>query len=341
MRSVLVSLLPRAALLALAVALAGLGAGCTLEAGPASAPAEAQEDPVDQAQLRQALAAVRPQRPGVTDLYVVGFAGDASDAVFRNETLYLRELFERRFDARGRVVTLVNHTDNLGEHPYAPLATYDNLYDTLVALGGRMDRREDVLLLFLTSHGTEDATLYVQVGPGEEDYISPDDLRRALDASGIRNRVVVLSACYSGGFIPALRSAGTLVLTAARADRPSFGCGNTSNATYFGQAWLVDAMNRTADMAEAFRMAKLAIGERERREGEPPSLPQISQGRRIGEALARWRHGVVPGPAVPYPYPAVTADTEAAASVEGGTASQPGPAVNAAAAAARAVPPEN
>ncbi|MEE7560799.1 peptidase C13, partial [Xanthomonas sp. Kuri4-2] len=260
-------------------------------------PAEAQEDPVDQAQLRQALAALRPQRPGVTDLYVVGFAGDASDAVFRNETLYLRELFERRFDARGRVVTLVNHTDNLGEHPYAPLATYDNLYDTLVALGGRMDRREDVLLLFLTSHGTEDATLYVQVGPGEEDYISPDDLRRALDASGIRNRVVVLSACYSGGFIPALRSAGTLVLTAARADRPSFGCGNTSNATYFGQAWLVDAMNRTADMAEAFRMAKLAIGERERREGEPPSLPQISQGRRIGEVLARWRHGMVPGPA--------------------------------------------
>ncbi|MCF5920281.1 C13 family peptidase, partial [Xanthomonas perforans] len=126
----------------------------------------------------------------------------------------------------------------------------------------------------------------------EEDFISPQDLRQALDDAGIDNRIIVLSACYSGGFIPALRSPQTLILTAARADRPSFGCGNTSNATYFGQAWLIDAMNQSDDPLAAFDIAKAAITAREKQEGELPSLPQQSLGKRIAPVLARWRAGV-------------------------------------------------
>ncbi|PPV09527.1 C13 family peptidase [Xanthomonas axonopodis pv. vasculorum] len=303
------------------IVVVALMAGCHPDAGAAlqAQPAENHDavdpvdpvDPVDQAALTQALKALQPQRPGVTDLYVVSFAGDASDDVFRNETLYLKQLFERRFDARGRVVTLVNNPDNLGEHPYAPLATYDNLYDTLAAIGKRMDRKEDALLLFVTTHGTEDHSLYVQVDDKEEDFISPQDLRKALDDAGIDNRIIVLSACYSGGFIPALRSPQTLILTAARADRPSFGCGNTSNATYFGQAWLIDAMNQSNDPLAAFDIAKAAITAREKQEGELPSLPQQSLGKRIGPVLARWRAGVHLGPAVAYPYPSVDVDAEA------------------------------
>ncbi len=298
--------------LLLLTALVALVAGCHPDAG-AALPAQqdasdAQVDPVDQAALASALKTLAPQRPGITDLYVVGFAGDASDDVFRNETLYLKQLFEQRFDARGRVITLVNHPDNLGERPYAPLATYDNLYDTLAAIGKRMDRKEDALLLFVTTHGTEDHTLYVQVDQNEEDFISPQDLRKALDDAGIDNRVIVLSACYSGGFIPALRSATTLVLTAARADRPSFGCGNTSNATYFGQAWLIDAMNQVADPVAAFEAAKVAITTREKEDGELPSLPQQSVGKNIGAVLARWRAGFQLGPALAYPYLPVVAE---------------------------------
>ncbi|SUZ37935.1 peptidase C13 [Xanthomonas arboricola pv. juglandis] len=293
--------------LSLLIVIVALMAGCHPDAGAAlpnqSAAGKDEVDPVDQAALAQALNALQPQRPGVTDLYVVGFAGDASDDVFRNETLYLRQLFEQRFAARGRVVTLVNNPDNLGERPYAPLATYDNLYDTLAAIGKRMDRKEDALLLFVTTHGTEDHTLYVQVDQDEEDFISPQDLRQALDDAGIGNRIIVLSACYSGGFIPALRSPDTLILTAARADRPSFGCGNTSNATYFGQAWLIDAMNRSDDPLAAFDMARTAITAREKQEGELPSLPQQSLGKRIAPVLARWRAGLQAGAAVAYPYP--------------------------------------
>lgn len=312
-------------LLVMAVLLAGChpDAGAALPAPAAQQTAEA--DPVDQAALIKALSALQPQRPGVTDLYVVGFAGDASDDVFRNETLYLKQLFEQRFDARGRVVTLVNNPDNLGEQPYAPLATYDNLYDTLAAVGKRMDRKEDALLLFVTTHGTEDHALYVQVDENEEDFISPQDLRKALDDAGIDHRIIVLSACYSGGFIPALRSPDTLILTAARADRPSFGCGNTSNATYFGQAWLIDAMNQTDDPLAAFTMAKAAITARETQDGELPSLPQQSLGKRMAPVLARWRAGLTPGPAVAYPYPPVenAADADPDDSRDGAPESEP------------------
>lgn len=317
--------------LALLIVVVASMAGCHPDAG-AALPAQAGAgndavDPVDQAMLAHALKALKPQRPGITDLYVVGFAGDASDDVFRNETLYLKQLFEQRFAAGGRVVTLVNNPDNLGEHPYAPLATYDNLYDTLAAIGKRMDRKEDVLLLFITTHGTEDHNLYVHVDEEEEDFISPQDVRAALDDAGIDNRIIVLSACYSGGFIPALRSPHTLILTAARADRPSFGCGNTSNATYFGQAWLIDAMNQSDDPLAAFDIAKAAITAREKQQGELPSLPQQSLGAHLAPVLARWHAGLRLGPGVDYPYPPVETATETKPKVDA-TTPLTGPAVD-------------
>ncbi|MCC4596554.1 C13 family peptidase [Xanthomonas campestris pv. phormiicola] len=304
--------------LALAMLLALLLPACHADAGAAQAQADAAVpvDPIDQAQLRKALDALQPQQPGVSDLYVVGFAGDASEDVFRNETLYLRQLFAQRFDAAGRIVTLINHADNLGAHAYAPQASYDNLADTLQRIGQLMDRREDALLLFLTSHGTEQHELYVQFGPGEDadyDTITPKDLRGLLDDAGIRNRVIVLSACYSGGFVPALKSPDTLIITAARRDRPSFGCGNTASATYFGRAWLIDALARTTDFVESYRLATAEISAREQAEGEAPSYPQLYVGARIAPLLQRWRAQLQPVAAPAYPYPEPEAQTQTTA----------------------------
>ncbi|UYC10358.1 C13 family peptidase [Xanthomonas sp. CFBP 8445] len=303
-------LLP-AALLALALPACHSDAGAMPAGAADTAQDEAAQDPVDQAQLRQALGALRPQRPGVADLYVVGFAGDASEDVFRNEVLYLRQLFAQRFGAAGRIATLINHGDNLGTHAYAPQASYDNLADTLDRIGKRMDKREDALLLFLTSHGTEQHELYLQFGPGEDaeyDTITPQELRRLLDDAGIRNRIIVISACYSGGFVPALKTADTLVITAARRDRPSFGCGNTASATYFGRAWLIDALARTTDMVESYRLASAEISAREKAEGEAPSYPQLYVGARIGTWLQHWRAQLPNAVAPPYPYPEPDAD---------------------------------
>ncbi len=267
----------------------------------------------DHALLDRDFAALAPQRPGKPDLYVLGFAGDGEENVFRNEVVYLKSLFERRFGARGHVLTLINHPDSLGSKSPAALATYDNLYDALARIGKTMDREQDLLLLYLTMHGTEDHELVVQLQPMLEDWLTPEDLRQALDDAGIRNRIVVISACYSGGFVPALRGPDTLLLTAARADRASFGCGSESEATYFGRAWLIDGLNRTTNFIAAYDIASKRIAQRERQEDFEPSLPQIDVGARIGKRLQAWESELAPGKPVPYPYAATNGDRKAPA----------------------------
>lgn len=254
----------------------------------------------DRALLATDMAALAPQRPGQVDLYAIGFAGDSTEDVFRNEVAYLNTLMTRRFDARG-VVTLVNHFDSLTVAP-RPLATLDNLRLALDGVGRTMDRDEDILLLYLTLHGTEDPALAVWFPPLLEQWITPAQLRAALDDAGIRNRVVVISACYSGAFLPALHDARTLAITAARADRASFGCGSESNVTWFGRAWLVDGLNRGASFVGAYDLAASEIARWERDDDQVPSLPQIDIGEDIARRLRTWQSQLVPGPTVPYPY---------------------------------------
>ncbi|MGO1542074.1 MAG: C13 family peptidase [Luteimonas sp.] len=279
-----------------------IAAACS---GAAMAEAPVAEETIagrDQRLIAQALDAMPPQRPGQPDLYVLGFAGDGTEDVFRNEVLYLEQLMNGRFQAQGRVIGLVNHPDSLDDASPRPLATLDNLALALAGIGAAMDPDEDLLLLFITSHGTEDHQLVAELAPFVEEGIRPAELAGTLDASGVRNRVVVVSACFSGGFLPPLRSPDAVVITAARKDRTSFGCGAASQVTYFGQAWLVDALNRQEDFIAAFSDARALVAQREEADTFTPSLPQIHVGERIEPVLKAWRESLQPGPAVPYPY---------------------------------------
>src|SRR5690554_2091350 len=275
---------PRPSMGSIPEALRALGAAAVLgfamlAAGalPAAEPAGDDETIAgrDQRLIAEALDAMPPQRPGHADLFVLGFAGDGNEDVFRNEVLYLEQLMDGRFQAEGRVITLVNHFDSLDEDAPLPLATLENLSQALEGIGRAMDPAEDLLLLFITTHGTEDHELVAELAPLVDELITPDQLAAALGRSGVGNRVVVVSACYSGGFLPALRSEDSLVITAARKDRTSFGCGAASHVTWFGQAWLVDGLNRHDDFIAAFNDARAAVAEREKEEDFTASHPQI------------------------------------------------------------------
>jgi hypothetical protein len=255
----------------------------------------------DEKLVAEQVSALPAQQPGIVDLYAIGVAGDGTENVFRNEVEYFATLMRTRFHARG-VVTLVSNPDSIGAKPQ-PLASYDNLYDAVHGVARRMDKREDILLLYLTMHGTHEHELALYFPPYVEDALVPDDLRFVLDKAGIRNRVIAVSACYSGGFIPRLQNDDTLVMTAARSDRPSFGCGADSTATFFGRAWMVEGLNRTTDFAEAFRHAQGRIRSWEKLEGDEPSHPQVSEGKAIAKRLADWRSQTTPGPKVAYPWP--------------------------------------
>lgn len=232
--------------------------------------------------LRQSLYELSPQRPGTVDLYFVGFAAYASQDVFQREIEQAMVIFEQRFDAIGRTVSLINNPRTLQT---VPLANRHNLERTVAGLAERIDRSEDIVVLFLSSHGDDDATISVNFrGFGLND-LSAANIREILDAHGIEWRVIIVSACYSGSFIEQLASPRTLIMTAAAADRSSFGCAHENEWTYFGEALFDYALKRSTSFVEAFDLAGARIAEREAEEGKTASLPQISLGAEIAEYL--------------------------------------------------------
>jgi hypothetical protein len=148
-----------------------------------------------------------------------------------------------------------------------------------------MNPSQDVLFLFLTSHG-EDGLFVVEMPPFGFDHLRPPELKDMLQRSGIKNSVIVLSACHSGSFLPALADPTTLVIAAARADRSSFGCEDRRQWTYFGEAYFDRALRAEPSFVRAFERARDLIASWEAKAKLEPSLPQIAGGERLGPALA-------------------------------------------------------
>jgi hypothetical protein len=257
--------------------------------------------------MRDALAKLTPRVSGQPNLYVLSFAGDGAQDVFRNEAEYTPALFTQRFGPTTHTLVLENHPASLATHP---LASWSNLDTALTGLHEAMNPEQDILLLYFTSHGSEDHTLLVDMDPLPLDQIGAVDLAGILATHHFKWKVVVVNACYSGGFIPPLRGPGTLILTAARSDRSSFGCGSDSDITYFGRAWLVDALNQTDNFVEAFKRASSEIAGWEKQDKLVPSEPQINIGSGIENQLMLWRKGITPGAALPFrPATPVTASS--------------------------------
>ena len=256
--------------------------------------------------MRKALAQLGPRVAGKPNLYLVAFASDGSEDVFRNEAEYAARMFRQRFGPSTHALVLENNPASLSTHP---LADWSNLETALDGVS-RVMRPEDILMLYMTTHGSEDHELLVDMDPLPLDQIGAGDLAGILKEHAFPWKVVVVNACYSGGFIPPLAGDGTLVLTAARADRSSFGCGTESQLTYFGHAFLVDALNRSDNFVDAFGQAKAEIAQWEKQDKLTPSEPQIAIGKGIAAQLAAWRKGITPGPALPFtpavPAPAAT-----------------------------------
>ena len=236
--------------------------------------------------LDRALANIAPTRPGRPSLYFVAYAPDSEQDVFRKEALYSTRLFAARFGAARRSLTLVNSGSTVNE---LPLASTVNLDRGLRAIGRKMNPQQDILFLYLTSHGSRDAELATKLpGLSFTDFNAPR-LAQILQDSGIRWKVIVVSACYSGSFLDSLKDDLTLVMTAARADRTSFGCSDDAEFTYFGRAYLEQALNQTTSFIEAFAKARALVNQWETRDQEVHSEPQIAKGALIEAKLEQWR----------------------------------------------------
>ena len=275
---------------------------------PADAPTPEQVMVSQPDLLDRETAQLKPRTPGKVNLYAIAFAGDGSEDVFRNEAEYFEKLFTRRFHEAGHVIVLENNPASLTTRP---LADWSNLESALDAVAAKMDPRQDILLLYLTTHGSEDHTLLVDMDPLPLDQIGAQDLPGILGEHPFKHKVVIVNACYSGGFIPPLRGPDSMVITAARADRSSFGCGEQSQLTWFGHAFLVDALNHDGDFSQAFQLARKEVAQWEKRDGYTPSEPQISIGTGIQAQLDAWEQQKPPGAPVAFtPAPASTSPSQ-------------------------------
>jgi len=233
--------------------------------------------------IDQALAAIRPDASATPKTFFLGFAGVGEQKVFAQEIGLASRVLSERYDMDGRILSLINDERDL-EH--APLASVSGLKYALRGLAARMNLDRDVLFLAISSHGAQDPAIAVSNSELPLNDLSDEDLADALNDSGIKWRVIIISACYAGGFINSLKDPRTIVITAAAADRTSFGCSNDADLTYFGEAFYRDALPEARSLRDAFEKAKSAIAMRERRERVDPSRPQAYFGAELETKLA-------------------------------------------------------
>jgi peptidase C13-like protein len=245
-------------------------------------PQKESADAQQRALLKSAVGRLAPQRKGTTDLYAIGVAGWADEDVFIKELDGTLASLAKVLPIDGRVVRLVNRADTMKT---TPLATRDNIAAAVRAIAQVMDKGEDVLVLFMTSHGTRGGFGLQLPGRPLVEF-APRDLAGILDGAGIQNRVVVVSACYSGAFVPPLANDNTIVITASDARNPSFGCAPGREWTYFGDAFFNRALRPGVDLRSAFNRARIVISEWELTENLSPSNPQGHFGPALIEKLA-------------------------------------------------------
>ena len=236
---------------------------------------------LEQGRLLDEAIAQLPASTAAIELYAMTVAGDGKQSVFMREADYVGNLLQTRFAAHGRL-TLVNHRDHLATRPMATSASLGRSFQALAERSGA----EDLIFIYLTSHGSAQHELHIDQPRLQLADLPASELAGLLAPLKDRYKVLVISACYSGGFIPELQDEKTLVITAARADRVSFGCSEENDFTYFGRALFAEALQETDDLQRAFELAKASVAAREKSDGFEPSEPQIWPAKAV---LAQWQ----------------------------------------------------
>lgn len=229
----------------------------------------ARIDEIQPSLLQADLARLAPRAPGATNVYAIGVAGYADQDVFIREVDGGLASLAAVLPIKDRAVRLINHR---ATEESVAAASRANLAAAIRGVGSAMDKNEDVLVLFMTSHGTRKS--FVLQFPGRNDELTPRELAALLDGEKIRNRVVIISACYSGIFVKPLVNANTIVLTAADARNTSFGCSTEREWTYFGDALFAQSLRPGLDFKAAFDRARFLIDGWEAMDRAPPSHPQ-------------------------------------------------------------------
>lgn len=260
--------------LMLALASCGTTGGESAQpAAPAAAPAVAAAaaaaptpqpavEPATQQASVTAPASTEPARWGA--LFV---AGDNSITAFDNATRRFYNIIQGKPRIKlARLTSDPSIAPSPGE--IASLGTLDE------SLGYINSTSAENCLVFLTSHGSAGG-LYLSQHDGVGALLPPRTLDWLLDRRcGTKPTVAIVSACYSGIFLEeGMEQPNRIILTAARRDRPSFGCSADQVYTYFDKC-LLDSWLWAYSWRELYEKTSACVAEREAFMGATPSEPQ-------------------------------------------------------------------
>lgn len=227
--------------------------------------------------LSAALTALKPQRPGIVDAYVVVVGLDA-DPVFGREATEAAKVLSRRYDALGHTILLASGSST------APNGSPIAIDTVLAAVAAKMNLKEDVLILYTTSHGGPEMGVVYRDGTSGYGMIGPQRMADVLSELKIERRLIMISACYSGQFVTALASPASAIITAADDDRTSFGCAPGNDWTFFGDALINTALRKPQPFEAAVTQAFELISTWEFAKGLTSSKPREF----IGDGAKTW-----------------------------------------------------
>lgn len=237
------------------------------------------------AALQGALDLLRASDPEKIELYSLVVAGYGTEEVFRRESKFIESLFAAQYDNHATAIYLANSQRSLAEHP---MATRTSIKAAIEKITERMDKDQDIFFLYITSHGSENKMIALNHNGLAFAGIDAKWLGDLLKTTGIKHRVVVLSACFSGGFIDDISDENTMVMTAASAKKTSFGCADDSLFTYFGKAYFKESLKPGVDFEQAFYQARSLVEVWEKEQKITPSEPQIRVNATVSAQVKRW-----------------------------------------------------
>lgn len=235
--------------------------------------------------MGDALSNLAPQRRGRQDVYLI-VASFWSEPVFEREATQAEAILREHFGLEANHSIILSAGTGPGQQRNYPAATPENVSAAIGQVGSIIDPTEDLVVVFFTSHGSPDGSMAMRETNRLGAALRPVNLRDMLAQAGVTRRVGIISACFSGAFIPPLMDDNTIVLTAAAPDRTSFGCQPSRDWTFFGDAYFSHAIRGGADLVGGFDQAKTLIEQWEREQNlTPPSNPQRFVGANAQAAL--------------------------------------------------------
>jgi hypothetical protein len=247
----------------LSVAIAGL----TIASAPLGGCAEPQASPLAQ----------RPAAATGKRLFYIGLAL-YSESWSENDVVELADRL--RTASRFHVVPMIasNVVSAQNRYPIANDANIAAMVNSAAAQAGR----DDILFVYISTHGSHQV-LARKVGNNAPTALPSRELARKLAPLAGHQSVIIISACYSGSLIGDLRSPERIIITAARADRSSFGCAAGNQHTFFGAAELDAFDQRGRSLHQIFTATRDEVSRMESARQFQPSEPQVSVGAEVAD----------------------------------------------------------